>query len=351
MAAKEPKWSPSMVAIATGALKHLAPFARRLTVDIEARDIAAYQKARLAEKASNRTVNIEVGVLRSVLKRLGLWARIQPHVEMLPEREDAGHALTAAEESILLAECANSRSRILRPFVVVAIETAARYGTIRRLQWRNVDFANRCLTFGRDKTRAGTGRTIPLTSRALETLRFWADVFSDRQPDHFVFPHERYGGSGTDEESGFTAPAVYQTDVTRPIGSVKIGWEQARERTRYRSPQCSDGRLEKASMKYRCSVCQWGTDDLPPGLCRIRFHDLRHTGVSQMITARVPLPIIAKIVGWSTSTTAKMASRYGHFYLEDMRAALESISRPEQVFAGVLQKVPIVSAEREGKIN
>ena len=28
-----------------------------------------------------------------------------------------------------------------------------------------------------------------------------------------------------------------------------------------------------------------------------RFHDLRHTAVSRMIAARVPLPIIAKIVG------------------------------------------------------
>ena len=47
-----------------------------------------------------------------------------------------------------------------------------------------------------------------------------------------------------------------------------------------------------------------------------------------MINARIPLPIIAKIVGWSAGTLAKMAARYGHFSLEEMRSAMESIGRP-----------------------
>jgi hypothetical protein len=47
-----------------------------------------------------------------------------------------------------------------------------------------------------------------------------------------------------------------------------------------------------------------------------------------MIVARVPLPMIAKIVGWSASTLAKMSARYGHFGVEEMRAALDSIGRP-----------------------
>ena len=62
---------------------------------------------------------------------------------------------------------------MLYPFVAVAIETGARYGTIRRLQWKNVDFGKACLTFGKDKTRAGSHRTIPLSQRAIEVLSFW----------------------------------------------------------------------------------------------------------------------------------------------------------------------------------
>jgi hypothetical protein len=49
-----------------------------------------------------------------------------------------------------------------------------------------------------------------------------------------------------------------------------------------------------------------------------------------MIGARVPLPIIAKIVGWSASTTAKMASQYGHFGTEELRGAVDSISTREK---------------------
>ena len=56
---------------------------------------------------------------------------------------------------------------MLVPFVTLAIETGARYGVIRTLPWRNVDFKNRCLKWGKDKTPAGTGRVVPLSQRAL----------------------------------------------------------------------------------------------------------------------------------------------------------------------------------------
>ena len=45
-----------------------------------------------------------------------------------------------------------------------------------------------------------------------------------------------------------------------------------------------------------------------------------------MVAARVPLTTIAKIVGWSDSTTIAMATRYSHPEESEMRAAVESIS-------------------------
>ena len=57
-----------------------------------------------------------------------------------------------------------------------------------------------------------------------------------------------------------------------------------------------------------------------------RFHDLRHTAVSRMLNAGVPIAKVAKIVGWSTATMVRMAARYGHFTLDDLRGAMESIS-------------------------
>ena len=49
-------------------LKHLRPqFEKRLVTDIQAADVSRYQKTRLAEKASPKTINLEVGTLRSIL--------------------------------------------------------------------------------------------------------------------------------------------------------------------------------------------------------------------------------------------------------------------------------------------
>jgi hypothetical protein len=60
------------------------------------------------------------------------WERVQDDVVMLEEREDVGRALTADEESALLLECGRSRSRLLLPFVVLALETGARFNTCER---------------------------------------------------------------------------------------------------------------------------------------------------------------------------------------------------------------------------
>jgi len=62
-------------------------------------------------------------------------------------------------------------------------------------------------------------------------------------------------------------------------------------------------------------------------LVAVRFHDLRHSAVSRMIAARIPLPIIAKVVGWTAGTTAKMAARCEHFGIEELRGAVEAVSR------------------------
>jgi integrase len=343
---KRSAWSPKMCEIAKNSMTHLLPvMGKKLLVDVEARDIARYQKARLAEGASGRTVNIEVSMLRQIMRKYGAWARIQPDVAMLPERQDCGRALTAEEERTLLHECGESRSRLLLPFVVLALETGSRFNTVRTLQWSNINLANRCLKFGKDKTPSGTGRTVPLNPRAVETLKFWAQQFPNRLPEHYIFPLEKCNGSGIEDSFGFSGPVVYDTDPSKPIGDIKEAWEGAKKRTRRHCPKCGDGILTdkpKSAAGYVCEACHWETAELPAGLVSVRFHDLRHSAVSRMIAGRVPLPIIAKIVGWSAGTMAKMAARYGHFGIEELRSAVECISTREtpEIEAGSPQKSP-----------
>ena len=45
-----------------------------------------------------------------------------------------------------------------------------------------------------------------------------------------------------------------------------------------------------------------------------------------MLNAGIPIAKVAKIVGWSPATMVRMAARYGHFSLNELQGAVESIS-------------------------
>jgi integrase len=324
---KKATLAPRSVAIEKANLAHLLPeLGRKLVCDLEARDIARYQQERMDEDASPKTINLEIGTLRAILKRSGHWARLQPQVTMLATRDDIGRAITLEEESALLQGCGKSRSRSLVPFVTLAIETGARYGVIRTLQWSSVDFENRCLKWGKDKTASGTGRVIPLSQRAVAALSFWATHFPERKPEHYVFPAERYGAAG----DKFCAKA-YDVDPSDPIGNIKEAWEAAKLRA---------GRILREN-----SPDEDPEKPLHPLVCR--FHDLRHTAVSRMLNAGVPIAKVAKIVGWSPATMVRMAARYGHFSLNELRSAVESISGAG-IEAGSLVFSPVSAGNPEG---
>jgi len=311
---KKGRLAPKTVLIEKTNLGHLKPeLGRKLVCDIDALDISQYQQQRLHEGASPKTVNLEVGTLRAILKKFGIWAHLQQDVDMLATRDDVGRALTTQEECALLEACSKSRSRSLLPFVTLAIDTGARFNVIRTLQWANIDFANRCVQFGKDKTPSGTGRIIPLNPRAMATLKFWAGHFPERKPEHYVFPKERYGAAGDRFE-----PKAYQTDPTAPIGDVKEAWEAAKLRA---------AKIFKDVADENAKAREQEQEQIKPLACR--FHDLRHTAVSRMLDAGVPIAKVAKIVGWSPATMVRMAARYGHFALEELRSAVNTISRAE----------------------
>jgi integrase len=329
---KKTSLAPKTVKIEKTNLAHLNPeIGRKLVSDIDARDVSRYQQKRLAEGASPKTINLEMGTLRAILKRSGLWAHLQPDVRMLPTRDDVGRAINPEEERALLEACAKSRSRVVLPFVTLAIETGARYGVIRTLQWGSINFVDRCLQFGKDKTPSGTGRIVPLNPRALATLKFWASQFPGRQPEHYVFPAERYGAAGNKFE-----PKAYNTDPTQPIADIKEAWEAAK----LRAGKILKGLSEDDSSDV--ATPESGVQKTAPLQCR--FHDLRHTAVSRMLDAGVPIAKVAKIVGWSPSTMVKMAARYGHFALDELRSAVESITRPQSDTRPFC--VPIVSGDK-----
>jgi integrase len=290
---KKAHLAPRSVSIEQANLKHLKPvFGGLLLCDITADAIASYQRGR-SIKAAPKTVNLEVGTLRAILRKHRMWANIQPDVKMLRVREDVGRAISEIEEKALLKECRNSRSRSLYVAVETALGTCMRYSEIRLMRWLQVDFAKGELRVGRSKTENGDGRVIPMSKKLRTVLEFWAERFPNFKPNHYVFPFERYGGKGTDDVYGFTGSVAYDTDPTRPVGDWKEGWERAKERAGV--------------------TC--------------RFHDLRHSGCTRMLEAGVPFSVVSDIMGWSASTAVRMAKRYGHIGHTARREAIDKLGQ------------------------
>jgi integrase len=300
--AKKSRLAPKSLLIEKTNLSHLLPeFGGLLVTDITAEDIRKYQERRRStgkKPAKPKTVNLEIGTLRAILRRARVWASIQPDVHMLQCREDVGRAISGEEERRLLDACSRSRSRSLYPAVVISLNTGLRYSELRLLRWNQIALEKHTLSVGRSKTSSGDGREVPLNQAAQAVIEFWSSNFPNRNGDDFVFPSERYGASGDEFK-----PCTYEVDPTKPITSWKVGWQNAK------SEKDDEGR------KHIVIKCRW--------------HDLRHTACTRMLEKGVPFSVVASIMGWSAGTTVRMAKRYGHIGQAAQRQALDAINTGE----------------------
>jgi len=231
----------------------------------------------------------------------------------------------------LLSACLESRSRLLYPAVMLALNTGMRYTEVRLLQWKQVDIVGKALTVGKSKTPTGTGRVLRLNARILNVLEMWAAQFPNRQPEHYVFPFEKCGAKGEEDSFGFTAGVVYyNTDPTRPIGDWKEAWEKARKRSAAileseieesqpaRPEQDQEKDCAKSEKKSK------GKDERKkPARLQCRYHDLRHTAITRLLEAGIPYPVVAHMMGWSAATAIRMAKRYVHIGNQALRDAAD----------------------------
>jgi len=252
--------------------------------------IRDYIRTRLAEGSSGRTVNMELGELSRAIGQK--WSALWPKVRKLEENHEAGRALSPEEESRLLSAAASdesaNRNPALYPFLCIALATGMRSGEIASLRWGNVDLDSSVLTVGRAKTKAGTGRQIPINSDVRQTLEAHAAWYVRKlgkiQPEYYLFP----GRSGKP-----TRGAARPLDPTRPIGDITTAWDALRERS---GVQC-------------------------------RLHDLRHTTATKMAEAGVPESTMLAIMGHMSRA---MLERYSHIRMASKREAVKSLELPKQ---------------------
>jgi integrase len=284
--AKEATLAKSSMRIERRLIGHLLAFFGKIRlVDITPTHIKEFKDARLAAGAAPRGVNMQVGTLRAILRRNHLWENLRPDVSWLRGETDFGKCLSLSEEDRLLAQCRISLARYLYTVVVLALCTGMRSDEIRLLRWKQINLKEAFLRVGHSKTKNGTGRIVPLNNSALKTLTDWASNFPDRLPEHFVFAYELC----TRKRGGVMI--VRDQDPTKPIGCWAAAFTFAKKRAGVQA----------------------------------RFHDLRHTAVTRMVEADIPLPKIGEIVGWSAGTLALMIKRYSHMSNSALRKVVSSL--------------------------
>ena len=123
---------------------------------------------------------------------------------------------------------------------------------------------------GRGRSSRSCAACTPRCAELVE-ICLWLSRFSDAGPDSYSFPQHCVGFAGNKRK-----PALYDLDLTKPIGEWKSAWNVART---------------AAKLKYR-------------------WHDARHTFISRL--AENPNVSEQTITALAGHVSKRMPERYSH---------------------------------------
>jgi integrase len=247
---------------------------------ISSRVIEGFQAKRRLEGASNRTVNMDVGALRQVLKRFKQWRRLEDDVKMLTESggEPVGRVLTSEEqERLLKAAEANPEWEHVWCAAQLAANTSMRGVEVKHVRRKDVDLEKRVVRIRTSKNETSK-RIIPLNESAFDAVQRMvtrADTLGFNEPDHYLW----------------CASQHHKLDPTKPASQWDGAWRA----------------LRKAA-----------------GLPGLRFHDLRHTVVTRLLEAGEPDHVVESITG---HLSRRMLEHYSHIRLNAKKAALDRLDQ------------------------
>ena len=253
-------------------------FGHKRLCDITSDDIRAYQVKRAGE-VSNRTVNLEMKVLRQILKTCRLWARIADDYTRMPENtKGPGRALSDEEEKRLFSTArSNPRWEATYYAALLASNTTARGCELKGLRLEDVDLMKGEMKIRRVTTKNDAGcRVVPLNDTAkwaVARLLERDQLLGCIEPTHYLFPAC---------EHGHIDPTCHQK-------SWRTAW---RNLTR------------KANFKG------------------LRFHDLRHHCITRLAEKGVPEQTLMAIAG---HLSRQMLEHYSHVRMQAKREAVKAI--------------------------
>lgn len=283
-------------------------FGRNTLAKIRADDIRSYQKHRLDKGLSGKTINMEIGVLRLLMKRAHTWSRVAEDIKLFPKRSRiVGKALTREQKAHLFRTAASQEEWLVAYCAaVLAVSTTCRSVELKGLHWCDVDLFAQTMRVTRSKTDAGH-RTIPLNSdgmAALARLRARAEAVGSSAPDHFVFPACENG----------------HIDPVRPQKSWRSAWrslvsEAARQAGRESASVVlnAGGRLSAARSAWRLAAKSFRG---------FRFHDLRHQAITELAEGGASDATLMAVAG---HLTRDMLEHYSHVRMTAKRDAVSKL--------------------------
>src|ERR1043165_438388 len=247
-------------------------FGKRRLREISHADIDKFRLVRLGTKTKHgkqrsiATVNRDLGILRRVLN-VALaqgWIHRSPFTMgktliSIGDEKPRERILTKEEEERLLLACTGWRAH-LRPIIICALDTGMRRGELFKLRWADVDFENKLITIRAFNTKTMRQRQVGMTDRLAHELA----ILYAQNPD----PNSLLFG----------------------IGSTKGAWNKVRQ--------------------------QAGVTDL-------RFHDLRHTYATRLVSKHLPLSEVGRVLGHTQPTTTY---RYVNANVETARRAADALN-------------------------
>ena len=302
-------------------------FGTTLIRRISAEGVLAYIRERKGNGISNTTVNMELGILRRILKRAKRWYLLADDCKPLPERRDIGRALTHDQKFGLLKVAASKPEwQLARLAAVLALNTTMRGCEIRGLRWHDVDFLEQTVTIRRNETKTDAGhRLIPLNASAWgamlelrERAKLWFG--SEPKPEWYVFPHGEGQGPSTQPKTRRGPQVSVKPDPTRPMSTWRTAW-----RSLTRSVECpACNRLQPPGEKCANRECVADIRGLKSSLHGLRFHDLRHHAITELAESLASDQTIMSIAG---HVSHRMLAHYSHIRLDAKRKALEALSQ------------------------
>jgi integrase len=246
--------------------------------------IEDYRTARKDPGIANRTINMDVDVLLRVIKSCAWWHWhvLKERLQRLRERpSDIGRALTPEEKDRLFAAAAsNPEWEHVYCAAVVAANTSMRRVEVKHLRRRDVDLSDNRVTVRRSKNESGE-RTIWLNEdarNAFARMFAKADALGFTADDHYLWCASQWN----------------RLDPTKPARKWDTAWRALRDQA---------------------------------GLPGFRFHDLRHTVITELLEAGAPEEVIRSITG---QLSRRMVQHYSHPRMQAKQQAFALLDQYRQ---------------------